>query len=103
MECIMPVTLGELETQLLAYAQMRQLSTIRSEEVSRSLGTTTTQTRDLLSRLARRKLIARVRRGLYLVPSRIPPGGRWSPDEYLALESLQVVAGAPTNTSRWPH
>ena len=56
----MPVTLGELETQLLAYAQMRQLSTIRSEEVSRSLGTTATQTRDLLSRLARRELIARV-------------------------------------------
>ena len=31
---------------------------------------------------------ARVRRGLYLVPSRLPPGGKWSPGEFLVLSSL---------------
>ena len=42
----------------------------------------------MLSRLARRNLIARVRRGLYLVPSRLPPGGKWNPGEFLALSTL---------------
>ncbi len=38
--------------------------------------------------LARGRLIARVRRGLYLIPSRLPVGGSWSPDEVLALNTL---------------
>jgi len=33
-------------------------------------------------------MIAQVRRGLYLVPERLPLGGRWSPDEGLALNTL---------------
>jgi predicted transcriptional regulator of viral defense system len=33
-------------------------------------------------------MIAQVRRGLYLVPERLPLGGRWSPDEGLALNAL---------------
>jgi predicted transcriptional regulator of viral defense system len=33
-------------------------------------------------------MIAKVRRGLYLVPPRLPLGGRWSPDESLALQTL---------------
>ncbi|HYT90485.1 MAG TPA: hypothetical protein VEL76_17395 [Gemmataceae bacterium] len=41
-----------------------------------------------MSRLAGKGLIARVRRGLYLVPPRLPPGGRWSPGEFLALTTL---------------
>lgn len=81
----MAAALGKLETQLFAYTQMRRQIAIRSEEVAQALGLTLVQTRELLSRLARRCLIARVRRGLYLVPPRIPPGGRWSPDEFLAL------------------
>ena len=41
-----------------------------------------------MSRLAGKGYIARVRPGLYLVPPRLPPGGRWSPGEFLALSSL---------------
>ena len=41
-----------------------------------------------MSRLARRSLITRVRRGLYLVPPRLPPGGKWSPGEFLAIATL---------------
>ena len=86
--------LGELETQLLAYVQMRDRQALRSDEVAAALGISATQARDMLSRLARRHLIARVRRGLYLLPLRIPPGGRWSPSEYLALTTLMQDRGA---------
>src|SRR5262245_51262397 len=64
MENAMPVALGALETQLLAYSQMRSRPALRSEEVAEALGLTPAQTRELLSRLSRRNLIARVRRGL---------------------------------------
>jgi hypothetical protein len=52
------------------------------------LGISPQQERELLSRLARRNLIVRVRRGLYLVPLRLPPGGKWGPNEFLALNTL---------------
>ncbi len=68
--------LGTLETQLLAFSQMRGSPAVRSEEIIEALGLTAAQTRELLSRMARRGLIARVRRGLYLVPPRLPPGGK---------------------------
>ena len=51
------------------------------------------QERRVLSRLARKGIIARVRRGLYLVPLRLPPGGRWSPGEFLALSTLMSDRG----------
>lgn len=89
----MPKGLGKLETQLLALGQMRQQPTVESEDVQRSLGLTNTQTRELFSRLARKKLIARVRRGLYLLPPRLPPGGRWSPSEFEALTALMADCG----------
>jgi predicted transcriptional regulator of viral defense system len=46
------------------------------------------QERKLLSRLSRGGLIARVRRGLYLVPPQLPLGGAWTPGEALALNTL---------------
>ena len=89
----MPTVLGKLETQAFAYIQMRGKPTIVSEEIASALRITAVQTRELLSRLARRDLIARVRRGLYLVPPRIPPGGRWSPSEFMAIEALLADRG----------
>lgn len=61
---------------------------MRTGELVDRLALTTAQERKLLSRLSRRNLIARVKRGLYLVPSQIPPGGSWSPSEALALNTL---------------
>lgn len=80
--------LGKQETQFLAYAQMRELRTVRTGDLMRPLGLTREQERELFRRLARGKLIARVRPGLYLVPKRLPLGGSWSPDEILALNTL---------------
>jgi len=80
--------LGPAETRLFAYVQMRGLQTIRAGELTKPLELSPVQERKLLSRLAKADLIARVWRGLYLVPSRLPLGGKWSPDEILALNTL---------------
>jgi predicted transcriptional regulator of viral defense system len=81
--------LGRLETQFFAYAQMRRLRVVRRGDLSGSmLRLTPDQERKLLSRLARAQLVARVRRGLYLVPPRLPLGGAWTPNEILAINTL---------------
>jgi hypothetical protein len=84
----MATALGKIESQLFAYVQMRGLQTVRTGELLRALDITPQQERELLSRLARRSLIVRVRRGLYLVPPRLPPGGKWSPSEFQAITAL---------------
>jgi len=78
-----------MEAQFLAYAQMRKLRTVRLGDLARTmLQLTADQERKLLSRLSQKRMIARVRRGLYLVPPRLPLGGAWTPDEVLAINTL---------------
>ena len=84
----MKTTLGKQETQLLAYLQMRKQQTVKMGELTGPLQLTKEQEQELFRRLARGGLIARVRPGLYLVPSQLPLGGSWSPDETLALNTL---------------
>jgi predicted transcriptional regulator of viral defense system len=84
----MTKTLGQLETQFFAYIQGRELSSVETGEFTHALGLTPMQERKLLSRLSRSGFIARVRRGLYLVPPHLPAGGKWSPGEFLALQTL---------------
>ncbi len=81
-------TLGLLEIQFFAYIQGQQLPSVETGDLTRALGLTPIQERKLLSRLSRRGLIVRVRRGLYLVPPQLPVGGKWSPGEFLALTTL---------------
>ena len=73
---------------LFAYVQMRGTPTVRVGELRGPLRLSAIQERKLLSRLAKAGLIVRVWRGLYLVPPRLPLGGKWSPDEILALTTL---------------
>src|SRR5262249_44686945 len=80
--------LGRLEAQLIAYCQSRGQSLITAGDLVLALRWTPEQERKVLSQLARKGLIARVRRGLYLVPSRLPVSGRWNPGEALALTTL---------------
>jgi predicted transcriptional regulator of viral defense system len=84
----MPRVLGELEARALAYCQSRETQMVEAGELVRAFKWTPEQERKVLSNLARKSLIVRVRRGLYLVPSRLPVGGRWSPGEILALTTL---------------
>ncbi len=89
----MLLSLGPLETQLLTYAQSRTPPSVAAGEMVEALGWTAEQERQVLSRLSRKDIIARVRPGLYLVPPRLPPGGRWSPGEFLALTTLMNDRG----------
>jgi predicted transcriptional regulator of viral defense system len=84
----MKMKLGQQETQLLAYLQLRKQSTVRTGDLSGPLQITRNQERELFRRMSRGGLIARVRPGLYLVPAQLPLGGSWSPDETLALNTL---------------
>lgn len=84
----MSKVLGKQELALLAYVQMRNLQKIRSDDLRRSLNLSAAQTQNLLSRMQRRKLIAQVRKGLYLVPQKLPLGGVWSPDDATAIQAL---------------
>jgi len=85
--------LGNLERQLFAYTQMRGLRELRTGDLTGPLSITPKQERELLTRMARSGLIARVRRGLYLVPSRLPLATRWTPDESLVLNTLMADRG----------
>ena len=80
--------MGRLETQFFAYCQMRGLQTVRSGDISAALRLTPEQERSLLFRLARNGWIIRLRRGLYLVPEKLPLGGKWMPWEGTALSTL---------------
>jgi predicted transcriptional regulator of viral defense system len=80
--------LGQQETQLLAYLQLRKLRTVGTGDLTGPLQLTPDQERELFRRMSRGGLIARVRPGLYLAPPQLPLGGSWSPDEILALNTL---------------
>ncbi|MGH8699972.1 MAG: type IV toxin-antitoxin system AbiEi family antitoxin domain-containing protein [Burkholderiales bacterium] len=80
--------LGEAERRLFAYVQMRGQATVRAGELVKALRMTAPAERNLLSRLSKEGWIARVRRGLYLVPQTLQLGGKWTPGEVLALNTL---------------
>lgn len=84
----MKVKLGRQEMQMLAYLQMRKRQTVKTGELIGPLELTREQERELFRRMARGRLIARVRPGFYLVPERLPLGGSWTPDETLVLNTL---------------
>lgn len=80
--------LGNLERQLFAWTQLRKIRELRTGDLCGPLGITPKQERELYARLAAARLIAQVRRGLYLVPATLPLGGSWTPGEALALNTL---------------
>ncbi|HKV96599.1 MAG TPA: hypothetical protein VJR90_03790 [Gammaproteobacteria bacterium] len=86
----MKPSLGRQESQMLAYLQMRRQRLVRTGELTGPLRLSLLQERELFRRMARGKLIARVRPGLYLVPDRLPLGGAWTPSEALALDAVLV-------------
>ncbi len=67
---------------------MRKMQVVRRGELTGPLAITDKQERELFSRLNRAGMIALVRRGLYLVPSHLPLGSKWTPGAGLALNTL---------------
>ncbi|MBN1942130.1 MAG: hypothetical protein JW849_02445 [Phycisphaerae bacterium] len=82
--------LGKLKAAALAYVQMRNLRTVKTGDLAAALRITTKQERELLSRMARAGMIAKVRNGLYLFPPKLPLGGVWTPDEAMAINALMA-------------
>lgn len=89
----MKLSLGRQEAQMLAYVQLRGLRTVELGALAGPLSLSPEQERELLRRMARGGIIARVRPGLYLVPERLPLGGAWTPSETLALNTLMKDRG----------
>ncbi|MGD8818395.1 MAG: hypothetical protein PVJ51_14500, partial [Acidobacteriota bacterium] len=89
----MKPSLGRQEAQLLAYVQLRGLRTVELGELTGPLRLSPEQEQELLRRMARGGIIARVRPGLYLVPEKLPLGGAWTPSEALALNTLMNDRG----------
>ncbi len=82
--------MGELERRLFAYLQLRGKTTVRAGELTGPLRLSQVQERNLLSRLAKAGWLARVQRGVYLAPARLPLGGIWTPDAAQALNALMA-------------
>lgn len=80
--------IGNLSSRFFAYVQLKKKDVVRTGELSPVLGITDSQERDLLRRLSGSGWIVRLKRGIYLVPSRIPAGGRYSPGIALILQKL---------------
>lgn len=80
--------LGQLSSKFFAYVQLKKKDTIRTGELASVLGTTASQERDLLRRLSDSGWILRLKRGVYLVPPRIPAGGKYSPGVAVVLQKL---------------
>jgi predicted transcriptional regulator of viral defense system len=80
--------LGSLASRFFAYAQLKKLDTIRTGEIAPVLGISAAQENDLFRRLSKSGWILRLKRGVYLVPSRIPAGGKFSPGAAVILQKL---------------
>jgi predicted transcriptional regulator of viral defense system len=80
--------LGDLSSRFFAYVQLKKKDIIRTGELLPVLGITESQERDLFRRLSDSGWIVRLKRGVYLVPPRIPAGGKYSPGVGLILQKL---------------
>ncbi len=87
-------TLGPLSTQFFAYIQMRGKEIFRLGELQSAFKMSAKQERNLLSNLTTKGLIVRLKRGVYLVPKKIPPGGKWQPSAGYMISHLMEELSA---------
>ena len=80
--------LGSLSSRFFAYVQLKKLDIVRTREIAPILAISASQERDLFRRLSDSGWILRLKRGVYLVPPRIPAGGKYSPGAALILQKL---------------
>lgn len=79
---------GPLETRLMTWAQMGGIERATSGEISKALRLGDTQCGKLLDRMNRKGGIVQLQRGLYLIPAKLPPGGKWTPAPQVILRHL---------------
>ena len=83
--------LGNLSSKFFAYVQLKGKDIIRNGELASVLSISESRERSLLHRLSKSGWIVRLKRGVYLVPPRIPAGGKYSPGVALILHKLMEV------------
>ena len=86
--------LGPLETQVFAWVQLKERNLVRAGEIARALSLAPKRETELFTRLCRSRLALRLKKGLYLLPNKIPPGGVWGPNPYWVLAQLMQAVGA---------
>lgn len=87
------IELGNLSSRFFAYIQLKNKDVIRTGEIAPVLNITESQEYDLLRRLADSGWIVRLKRGVYLVPNRLPSGGKYSPGVAIILEKFMKEYG----------
>jgi predicted transcriptional regulator of viral defense system len=80
--------LGSLSSNFFAYVQLKGKDIIRTGELGPVLSISDSKERSLLHRLSNSGWVVRLKRGVYLVPPRIPAGGKYSPGVALILHKL---------------
>ena len=84
--------LGNLSSRFFAFVQLKKLDIVRTGEIAPILGISASQECDLFRRLSDSGWILRLKRGVYLLPPRIPAGGKYSPGAALILQKLMKEA-----------
>lgn len=87
------IELGNLSSRFFAYIQLKDRDVIRTGEIAPVLNITESQEYDLLRRLTDSGWIVRLKRGVYLVPDRLPAGGKYNPGTSIILEKLMKEYG----------
>jgi len=78
--------------KLFAYIQMSKRKIIARGELQKLLNITQEQEQRFLEKLAASSTIIRLLPGTYLVPQKIPPGGKWQPDAlYVISEFTKLI------------
>ena len=85
--------LGSLSSKFFAYVQLKKKDIVRTGELVPVLSISESQERSLLHRLSNSGWIVRLKRGVYLIPPRIPAGGKYSPGAALILQRLMEEEG----------
>lgn len=81
-----------LMSQFFAYMQMKNKEVLHLGELQAAWGISPKQEKNLLNRLVKKKTIIRLKRGIYLVPEKVPPGGMWQPDSlYLISVFMNIM------------
>jgi len=80
--------------QFFAYIQMTGKELIHAGEVATEFLISKRQEQDLFHYLSKKGSIICLKPGVYLVPSRVPPGGRWQPDITYIIHKYMAVMEA---------
>ncbi len=87
------IELGNISSRFFAYTQLKNKDVIRTGDITSVLNITESQEFDLLRRLTDSGWIVRLKRGVYLVPDRLPAGGKYNPGTSIILEKFMKENG----------